>query len=327
MVGSKYAVAVSSGTAALHLAVKNLGIQEGDVVFVQSLTFVATLNAVLYEKGTPVLIDSERDTWNMDPAALEQAFEKYQPKAVIVVHLYGNAAKMDEIKALCDKYNVPIIEDAAESLGTTYKGKWTGTIGKYRVFSFNGNKIITTSGGGMLVSDDKEGIKNALHLGTQAKDPARYFQHSLVGYTYRMSNIVAGIGVGQLMVLKDRVAKKQWIYRTYAEAFKDIEAITMMPTHDGANNWLSCMLLNSETITPMMVMEALEAENIEARLLWKPMHLQPVAEKFDFIGTGVSEDLFTRGLCLPSDTKMTLADIHRIIEVIKSLLETHTNHI
>lgn len=319
MVGSKYAVALTSGTAGLHLAVKNLGIKEGDVVFVQSLTFVATVNAVLYEKGVPVLIDSERDTWNMDPEALEKAFQLYKPKAVIVVHLYGNSAKMDEIKALCDKYDTPLIEDAAESLGTTYKGKWTGTFGDYGVFSFNGNKIITTSGGGMLVSDNETGIRNAFHLATQSKDPARYFQHSLVGYNYRMSNIVAGIGLGQLKVLLSRVKAKQEIYRTYAEAFAGMDEISMMPTHEGANNWLSCILIDSETVTPMMIMNALEEVNIESRLLWKPMHLQPLCEEFDFIGTGVADDLFARGLCLPSDTKMTQADLARVIEVIKSL--------
>lgn len=318
-VGSKYAVAVTSGTAGLHLAVKNLGIQAGDIVFVQSLTFVATVNAVLYEGGIPVLIDSEKETWNMDPDLLEAAFEKYQPKAVIVVHLYGNAAQMERILEICDRHQVPVIEDAAESLGTYLNGKMTGTFGEYGVYSFNGNKIITTSGGGMLVSDNREGMKQALSLATQAKDAARYFQHSQVGFTYRMSNIVAGIGRGQLKVLMDRVHRKQEIYQKYVTGFADLTEVSMMPTHEGANNWLSCLTLNTDGVTPIMIMDILELENIESRRIWKPMHLQPLCEGFDFITNGVSDYLFAYGLCLPSDTKMTDNDVDRVIRIIRNI--------
>lgn len=319
MVGSKYAVAVTSGTAGLHLAVKNLGIQAGDIVFVQSLTFVATVNAVLYEGGIPVLIDSEKDTWNMDPELLEKAFELYQPKAVIIVHLYGNVAKMDQIIEICQRHKVPIIEDAAESLGSHLNGKMSGTFGDYGVYSFNGNKIITTSGGGMLVSNNREGMKQALTLATQARDSARYFQHSNIGFTYRMSNIVAGIGRGQLNVLKARILRKQEIYQLYCEGFADIPEIQMMPTHEGANNWLSCLILKTDEITPLMIMDQLEEYNIESRRIWKPMHLQPLCAEFDYISQDFFSDyLFDYGLCLPSDTKMTDEDVQCVIEIIRS---------
>lgn len=315
-VGSKHAIATTSGTAALHLAVKALGIEQGDIVFVQSLTFVASLNAVLYEGGIPVLIDSERDTWNMDPQLLEEAFQKYSPKAVMVVHLYGNAAKMDEIKAICDKYNTPIIEDAAEALGVHYNDQYVGTFGEYGVYSFNGNKIITTSGGGMLVTNNDEGSEKVKHLAAQAKDPAQYYQHSSVGFTYRMSNVLAGIGLGQLRVLRRRIRAKKEIYQIYQEAFAGMPEISMIPSYEGSNNWLSVMLINREEVTPLMVKDALEAENIESRFVWKPMHLQPLCSEFDVMDSGVSEDFFKRGLCLPSDTKMTDEEIDRVIDIV-----------
>ena len=322
-----YVTALSSGTAAIHLALKLLNIGPGDVVFVSDLTFAATCNPIVYEGATPVFIDAEPDTWNMSPRALEKAFEKYpKPKAVLCAYLYGTPAKIDEIMAVCEAHHVPYIEDAAESLGSTYKGKHTGTLGRFGIFSFNGNKIITTSGGGMLVSEDEEAIKKAVFLATQARDPARYYLHSQIGYNYRMSNVVAGIGRGQLPHLDEHKARKQAIYRQYKEAFADISEIGMNPLNpDGdANNWLSGMLIERESnVTPDMSMDALEAENIESRPIWKPMHEQPVFVKCDFMphnedGSSVGSGVFERGLCLPSDIKNTQEDMERIISIIRN---------
>lgn len=325
--GAKYAAALSAGTAAIHLAVKLFGIGEGDVVFCSDLTFAASCNPVCYEHATPVFIDSEPGTWNMSPDALARAFEKYpHPKAVICVHLYGTPAKLDEIMEICRAHNVPMIEDAAESLSATYKGKQTGTFGKLGIYSFNGNKIITTSGGGMLVSEDKDAIDKARFLSTQARDPARYYQHSQLGYNYRMSNVDAGIGRGQLRSLDLHRRLKQEIYKTYKEAFSDISEISMNPMNpDGeANNWLSCMTVEPTCgITPDQVMDALAKENIESRPIWKPMHLQPVYQSCDFFSNkeegSVSEEIFTNGLCLPSDIKNTKEDMDRIIGIIRGL--------
>ena len=322
-----YVTALSSGTAAIHLALKLLNIGPGDVVFVSDLTFAATCNPIVYEGATPVFIDAEPDTWNMSPRALEKAFEKYpKPKAVLCAYLYGTPAKIDEIMAVCEAHHVPYIEDAAESLGSTYKGKHTGTLGRFGIFSFNGNKIITTSGGGMLVSEDEEAIKKAVFLATQARDPARYYLHSQIGYNYRMSNVVAGIGRGQLPHLDEHKARKQAIYRQYKEAFADISEIGMNPLNpDGdANNWLSGMLIERESnVTPDMIMDALEAENIESRPIWKPMHEQPVFVKCDCMphnedGSSVGSGVFERGLCLPSDIKNTQEDMERIISIIRN---------
>ena len=325
-VGAKCGAALSAGTAAIHMALKALDVKEGDIVFCSSLTFSATANPIIYQNATPVFIDCDRETWNMDPEALKKAFEKYpNPKAVVIVHLYGTPAKMDEIMAICNEHNVPLVEDAAESLGATYKGKQTGTFGKYGIFSFNGNKIITTSGGGMLVSDDEERIQKVRFWATQSRDKARYYQHSEIGYNYRMSNIVAGIGRGQLKVLNDRLAKKKEIYETYKEGFKDITEIEMkpVPVDTKPNYWLSTMLLKEESkVTPLNIMEALEKENIDSRPIWKPMHMQPVFEKYDFIKVEdkpVSEDIFARGVCLPSDTKMTKEEQQEVIRIIKEL--------
>ena len=326
-VGSKCAAALSSGTSAIHLGLKALGVGKGDIVFCSSLTFSASCNPIIYENATPVFIDCEKDTWNMSPKALEKAFEKYTPKAVIVVHLYGHAAKMDEIMEICKKHNTPILEDAAESLGTTYKGKYTGTFGEYGAFSFNGNKIITTSGGGMLVSDNEEKIAKVRFWATQSRDKARHYQHSEIGYNYRMSNVVAGIGRGQLKVLDKRKAKKKEIFETYKEAFKDIKEIEMQPVSkdENSNYWLSVLTLKENSkVKPLDIMEALEKENIESRPVWKPMHMQPVFEKYDFIQEdentkSVAEDIFERGVCLPSDTKNTREDMDRIIKIIKKL--------
>jgi len=319
--GAENAVALNSGAAALHFALKLAGVGEGDIVFCQTLTYVATANAILYDKAIPVFIDSDYESWNMSPEYLEEAFKKYpNVKAVMVVHIYGMSAKMDEIRALCNKYNVPLIEDAAESLGTTYKGQHTGTLSDYGVYSFNGNKVITTSTGGMLVSKDKEGLVRAKRWSIQAKDEARYFQHSEVGYTYRMSNILAGIGRGQLKVLDQRVQKKKYIYSYYKNAFKDISDISFMPMNDwqDSNCWLTSIQLNGN-VKPTDIMIALEEDNIESRLAWKPMHLQPVFEGFDFVGGEVSETLFKNGICLPSDTKLTDEQLDRIINIIKGL--------
>lgn len=324
--GAGHASALSAGTAAIHLALRCLEIGEGDVVFAPSLTFSATCNPIVYEKATPVFIDSETDTWNMSPKALRRAFEKYpDAKAVIVVHLYGTPAKLDEIMEICKEHQVPLIEDAAESLGSTYKGKHTGTFGRIGIYSFNGNKIITTSGGGMLVSQEEEITKKTTFLATQARDPARHYQHSQIGYNYRMSNITAGIGRGQLLHLEEHKALKQQIYRQYREAFADIEELSMNPLNeDGdANCWLSCLLIKEGClVTPDKIMDALAEENIESRPIWKPMHLQPVFADYDFI-TGderdlsVAEDIFKRGLCLPSDIKNTQEDMELIISIVR----------
>ena len=325
-VGSEHAAALSAGTAAIHMAFKALDIQKGDIVFCSDLTFSATVNPIIYENATPVFIDSEKDTWNMDPKALEKAFEKYpNPKAVIVVHLYGTPAKIDEIKEICEKHNVPLVEDAAESLGATYKNKQTGTFGKYGIYSFNGNKIITTSGGGMLVSNDKERIEKVRFWATQAREKARHYEHKEIGYNYRMSNIVAGIGRGQLKVLDERIKQKTNIYNNYKEGFKEISDIKMQPIPENSkpNHWLSVITLDKNSkVKPLDIMEALEKENIESRPVWKPMHMQPVFEKYDFIKVedkAVSEDLFERGVCLPSDTKMTKEEQETVIDIIKNL--------
>lgn len=326
-IGGGYAAALSAGTAAIHLAVILAGVKEGDVVFAQSLTFAASVNPACYEKATPVFIDSEPDTWNMDPVALEKAFEKYpHPAAVIAVHLYGTPSKIDCIRDICKKHQVPLIEDAAEALGSSFKGQKLGTFGDYGILSFNGNKIITSSGGGMLLCSDEAKIKRARFLATQARDPTRYYQHSTIGYNYRMSNVVAGIGRGQLLHLEEHKARKNEIYRQYKEAFADIEAITMNPMNpDGdANNWLSCMTIAPDcSVTPDQVMDALAEYNIETRPIWKPMHLQPVFADCDFIqvkeGRSVSEDIFNRGVCLPSDIKNTPEDMELIISLIRKV--------
>lgn len=327
-VGVKSAAATSAGTAAIHMALKAAGVEEGDIVFCSSLTFSASCNPIIYQNATPVFIDSEPDTWNMDPRALEKAFEKYpNPKAVVLVHLYGNPAKLDEIVRICKEHNTTLIEDAAESLGSTYNGKHTGTFGKYGIYSFNGNKIITTSGGGMLVSDDEERIQKVRFWITQAREKARHYQHEEIGYNYRMSNIVAGIGRGQLKVLDKRIEQKTKIYETYKEAFKYIEEIEMQPMRENTrpNHWLSVITLKKNSkVTPLQIMEALEKQDIETRPVWKPMHLQPVFKAYDFIKVedkAVSEDLFERGVCLPSDTKNTEEDMERVIKAIKTLFE------
>lgn len=327
--GCGHAAALSAGTAAIHMALRLLGVGKGDVVFVSDLTFSATCNPIVYENGTPVLIDAEPDTWNMSPQALERAFEKYpHPKAVICVHLYGTPAKLDEIMEICAAHDVPLIEDAAESLSSTYKGRHTGTFGKYGIYSFNGNKIITTSGGGMFVSAEEEAAKKVTFLATQARDPARHYQHSQIGYNYRMSNVTAGIGRGQLLHLEEHKAKKKAIYEQYREAFADIPQLRMNPMNpDGdANCWLSCLTIDkSSRITPDIIMDALDEKlNAESRPIWKPMHLQPVFAECDFFahyedGSSVGTDIFERGFCLPSDIKNTEAEMEAIIRTVREL--------
>ncbi len=325
--GIKSAAAMTAGTHALHMAVKLAGIKEGDIVLCSDLTFAATVNPVVYEKGIPVFIDSEKESWNMDPKALEKALVKYEgkAKAVIVANLYGSPAKLDEIKELCDKYNVILIEDAAESLSATYKGKQTGTFGKFNAISFNGNKIITTSGGGMFLSDDKDAVEKVKFYITQARDPAPHYQHSEIGYNYRMSNIVAGIGRGQLLYLDEHKQIKTEIYERYKEGFKDLPVKMNPYLPDSVPNfWLSCFTINKEAIskvTPEMIRLHLEKENIESRPIWKPMHLQPVYKDNDYItaGENVGEDIFRCGLCLPSDIKMTKEEQDKVINYIKEL--------
>lgn len=324
-VGVKAAVALSSGTAAIHLALIALGVGKGDEVFCSSLTFVASANPIIYQGATPVFIDCERDSYNMSPVALKKAFKKHAPKAVIVVNLYGQSADMDTLKDICDEHSVPIIEDAAESLGAKYKGKMSGSFGKFGVFSFNGNKIITTSGGGMLVSDDEEAINKVRFWATQAKDKARIYHHSELGFNYRMSNICAGIGRGQLTVIDERVKQKKAIYERYKDAFTDIRSIHIAPmcVYGEANYWLTTMTIRDCDVKPLDVILALEKENIESRHVWKPMHLQPLYEHYSFYnhhnhGISVSEDLFKCGVCLPSDTKMTPEDMDRVIKAVRA---------
>lgn len=322
--GVKGAAALNSGTAALHMAVKLAGVKRGDIVLCSDLTFAATVNPVSYEDGIQVFIDSESETWNMDPEALEIGLRKYNAKAVIVANLYGTPAKLDEIKELCQKYNVTLIEDAAESLGATLNGVQTGTFGKYNALSFNGNKIITTSGGGMFLSDDEEAVKKVRFWSTQARENCPWYEHKEIGYNYRMSNIVAGIGRGQMLHLDEHILQKKAIYMRYKDGLKDLP-VKMNPylQKSEPNFWLSCLTINEgEKVTPEDIRLALEKENIESRPIWKPMHMQPVYRNNDFITAGtkpLSEDIFARGICLPSDNKMTVEQQDMIIEIIKGL--------
>ena len=328
-VGAKEAAALSSGSAALHLALKAAGVKAGDIVFCQDLTFSATANPIAYEKAIPVFIDSDYETWNMSQEALERAFEKYpNVKAVMPVHLYGLPANMDRIMEICKKHGVPVIEDAAESLGTLYHGQYTGTFGDYGAFSFNGNKIITTSGGGMLVCNlpeeqAKERIAKVRFWATQAREKARHYEHKEIGYNYRMSNIVAGIGRGQMKVLDQRIEQKRHIFAYYQEHLGDLEGLSFMPLHENerANCWLSVIQLAPDCkVRPLDVMVALEQGDIESRPVWKPMHMQPVFADCDYIDNGkVGENLFENGVCLPSDTKMTDEDLKRICTIIRGL--------
>lgn len=324
-IGDGYPVALSAGTAALHLAMMLAGVKAGDRVFCQSLTFSASANPVAYVGAEPIFIDSDRDTWNMDPEALKNAFEVYgKPKAVVVVHLYGNPARMDEIRDLCDQYEVALIEDAAEALGSTYHGRKCGSFGDFGILSFNGNKIITTSGGGMLFCKSEEDAKHALKLATQAREPFPWYQHEEIGFNYRLSNISAGIGRGQMKVLPLRVQQKREIYERYRQNLMGMP-LTFQPETEGceSNRWLTSILLERDSgITPMQLLDALNEGNIEGRHLWKPMHAQPVFQHCGYVTAGeesVSDDLFARGVCLPSDTKMTMEDVDRVCDVIRKV--------
>lgn len=345
-VGCKYAVGLSAGTASLHMAVKMAGVKAGDRVFCSDLTFAATVNPVVYEKAIPVFIDCEYETWNMDPVALEKAFEKYpEVKVVVISYLYGTPAKIDEILDICKKYNAVLIEDAAESLGATYKGKQTGNFGSFNAISFNGNKIITCSSGGMFLTNDKKAYDEVRKLSTQAREPAPWYQHEEVGYNYRMSNIIAGVGRGQILHLDEHISEKKKIYDRYKKKFADLP-IEMNPFMDCTepNYWLSCMIINKEAMSsqhrdaccasfvsekekscPTEILERLSEYNAEGRPIWKPMHLQPIYSDCDFIsvyeGKDVGSDIFERGICLPSDIKMTEEQQDIVIEIVKSCFD------
>ncbi|WP_436862872.1 DegT/DnrJ/EryC1/StrS family aminotransferase [Staphylococcus caeli] len=327
------AVALSSGTAAIHLALIESDVKEGDVVFCSSLTFCATSNPILYQQATPVFIDSELDSWNMSPEALEKAFKTFEtkgikPKAVIVVNLYGQSAQLDKIKALCEYYNVVLIEDAAESLGAVYQGKMSGSFGDFGIFSFNGNKIITISGGGMLVTNDKEAKEHALFLATQARDKALHYQHSELGYNYRLSNISAGIGRGQMEILEQRVQKRREIFETYQQAFADIKGIEFQPElpNSKSNRWLTALTIDEKQcgFSANDVINTLADENIEARPVWKPMHLQPLYSQYEYVAEKEdnSKKLFEQGICLPSGSDMKKEDQEKVIQLIKNLQDT-----
>jgi pyridoxal phosphate-dependent aminotransferase EpsN len=326
-IGTKHAAALASGTAALHLALMMLGIRPGDEVVCSTLTFSASANAIVYCGASPVFIDSTRTTWNMDPAMLGEeldacAKKRNLPKAVVAVDLYGQCADYVPILDACAKYKIPVIEDAAEALGASYDGTFAGNFGVMGVLSFNGNKIITTSGGGMLVSENEEYIKRAKFLSAQARDPAPHYQHSYIGYNYRLSNILAAIGRGQLERLDEKVARKRAINAYYREALEELPGIEFMPEapYGKSNCWLTVILINPEEsgADREALRLALEKENIESRPVWKPMHMQPVFKECRVRGGKVSEDLFNRGLCLPSGTQMTEDDLNRVVKVIRS---------
>lgn len=326
MVAAKYAAAVSSGTAALHLALRYMGVGPGDEVVCSTFTFVASANAIVYQGAVPVFIDSDASSWNMDPGLLAEFMEARSragrlPKAVVLVHLYGQPADIDVIAGICGEYGVALIEDAAEALGAAYKDKAPGTIGRVGIFSFNGNKIITTSGGGMLVSDDEALIKKVRFWATQARDPGVHYEHSELGYNYRMSNVLAGIGRGQLRVLKERVEGKRRIFTAYVQALGDLPGVAFMPEPDfcRSTRWLTCMTVDPTLagIDRDAIIKALDADNIESRPTWKPMHLQPLYAKNEMIGGKVSERLFAQGICLPSGTAMSEEDMGRVIGIIR----------
>lgn len=324
--GASHAVALSSGTAALHLALILSGVSAGDEVLVSTLTFCASVNPVIYVGARPVFIDSERVSWNMDPALLSEtltrkAQKSHLPKAVIPTHLYGQTADVDSILEVCRQYNIVLIEDAAEALGATYKGRSAGTFGKAGIFSFNGNKIITTSGGGMLVTEDEHIAAHARKLATQAREDAPHYEHTEIGYNYRLSNVLAGIGRGQLKVLEDRVTARRRNFDFYVKALRDIPGISFMPEAPWGRHsrWLTCIIVDPESsVTDReSIRQALESENIESRPLWKPMHIQPVFENYEHIGGAVSEELFRFGLCLPSGSNLSEDNLEHTVSVIR----------
>jgi dTDP-4-amino-4,6-dideoxygalactose transaminase len=326
VVGAGHAVAVSSGTAALHLALQLVGVERGDEVFCSSLTFIATANPILYSGAKPVFIDSDRTSWNMDPTLLSDALQRRAkqgklPKAVVLVHLYGQSADIDPILAACDHYGIPLVEDAAEALGAIYKGKVPGTLGKIGIYSFNGNKIITTSGGGMLVTEDLAIAEKARFLATQARDPAPHYQHSEMGYNYRLSNVLAGIGRGQLRVLADRVDARRHNFELYHQALEGLPGVKFMPeaSFGRSTRWLTCVTLDPQHsgVTCEQLRLALAADQIESRPVWKPLHLQPMFQDCEVVGGEVAEDLFAQGLCLPSGSSLNDEDRDRVIGTIQ----------
>lgn len=327
--GISHTAVVSSGTAAIHLALILLGVEKDDIVLCQSFTFSASANPIVYQGATPVFIDSEKDTWNMDPRLTEEAIRYYiakgkKPKAIIPVHLYGMPAKIEAIMQLAAQYEIPVIEDAAEALGSTCKGKPCGSFGDMGILSFNGNKIITTSSGGALISDKEEWIKKARFLATQARDAAPHYQHSQIGYNYRMSNVLAGIGRGQMMVLPDRVKQRRANFSFYQQALQDLPGISFQPedAHSFSNRWLTCILVDpaqTNGVTREDIRLHLEKNQIECRPLWKPMHLQPVFADAPYFGTTVAADLFTDGLCIPSGSNLSEPDRIRVVEKIKEI--------
>ena len=328
VVGASHAAAVSSGTAALHLALRLIDVGAGDEVFCSTLTFIATASPITFLGAKPVFIDSDRTSWNMNPELLEEELSKRAklgklPKAVVIVHLYGQSADIDPILKACDRYEIPLIEDAAESLGATYKGRSPGTFGKIGIFSFNGNKIITTSGGGMLVSDDPELVAKARFLATQARDPAPHYQHSEIGYNYRLSNVLAGIGRGQLRVLQERVEARRRNFEVYKQALGNLPGIEFMPEENfgRATRWLTCLTIDPAAFGAdrETVRIELGKQQIEARPVWKPLHLQPVFAECECIGGAIAEDLFARGLCLPSGSNLTMGDLERVINAIAQI--------
>lgn len=328
--GVEHVVALSAGTAAIHLGLVMAGVEAGDEVICQSFTFSASANPVIYQGASPVFVDSEKDTWNMDPELLEKAVKdrfritgRY-PKAIIPVHLYGMPAKMDEIMDVARRYDIAVVEDAAEALGSVYKGRRCGTIGSYGAFSFNGNKVITTSGGGALVCPDRESAARVKFYATQARENRPYYYHETVGYNYRMSNVCAGIGCGQMEVLPERVERRRTIHDMYATGLADVAGLTVKGAPSGdfvPNYWLTTVVIDPDTgVTPDMLRTALDAAGIETRLLWRPMHMQPVFASAPFYGSGVSENLFDRGLCLPSGSILTDSQIERVIKEIRRIL-------
>jgi dTDP-4-amino-4,6-dideoxygalactose transaminase len=327
-IGARHAAAVSSGTAALHLALRLAGVCAGDVVFVSTLTFVASVNPILYLGATPYLIDSERNSWNMDPELLAEALEAHArrgrlPQAVVLVHLYGQCADIFPIQEACDRYGVVLIEDAAEALGATYHGRAAGTLGAYGVFSFNGNKIITTSGGGMLVAADGEKVVHARKWASQSREPAVHYEHEELGYNYRMSNVLAALGRGQLRVLEDRVAARRRVFDRYRAALDDLPGLSFMPeaTWGRATRWLTCLTIDPDAFGADRddVLHSLEQENVEARPVWKPMHRQPVFQGVRIAGGAVADDLFARGLCLPSGSALTAEQVERVAGIVRTL--------
>jgi len=323
--GTKNALALNSGTAALHLALRVLGVKEGDFVLASTFTFIGSVNAIIYQGANPVFIDSDKKSWNLDPLLLEEYLKTCdkRPKALIVTHLYGMSADIVKIADICKAYDIYLIEDAAESLGATFENKHTGTYGDFGIYSFNGNKILTTSGGGMLVSKNKEWIEKAKFYSTQAKEPFLHYEHKEIGYNYRMSNVLAAIGVAQMEVIEDRIYKKRKIFNWYKKYLNNIQEITFMPElpNTRGNRWLTTLIFEKTNVNK--IIKALEKINVESRPLWKPMHLQPVFKDTKKCVNGKSEELFKKGLCLASSTTMDENDVRRISEVIKTVINSN----